>query len=72
MIALTHMSKRERQICDLFALGYRSCEVAAKLFISDKTVHAHKARIKAKFCITNSVEWMTLLRRIQQPTTENA
>lgn len=61
---LSKLSKRERQVLQLFAAGYRASEIAAKLFVSDKTVHTHKARVKVKFDVNDSVEWMTLLRQL--------
>lgn len=43
------LSKREREVFPLVALGYTNKEIAAKLFISTKTVEAHKANIVRKF-----------------------
>lgn len=42
------LSKREREVFPLVALGYTNKEIAAKLFISTKTVEAHKANIVRK------------------------
>lgn len=42
------LSKREREVFPLVALGYSNKEIAKKLFISTKTVEAHKANITRK------------------------
>lgn len=42
------LSKREREVFPLVALGYTNKEIAAKLFISTKTVEAHKSNIVRK------------------------
>lgn len=39
------LSKREKEIFPLIALGYANKEIASKMFISTKTVEAHKANI---------------------------
>ena len=45
------LSKREREVFPLIALGYSNKEIAAKLFISTKTVEAHKANIMHKLAL---------------------
>lgn len=42
------LSKREKEILPLIALGYNNKEIASRLFISVKTVEAHKANIRKK------------------------
>lgn len=42
------LSKREQELFPLFALGYTNKEIANKLYISTKTVEAHKANINHK------------------------
>ena len=42
------LSKREREVFPLVALGYTNKEIPAKLFIYTKTVEAHKANIVRK------------------------
>lgn len=42
------LSKREKEIFPLIALGYSNKEIAGQMFISTKTVEAHKASIIRK------------------------
>lgn len=42
------LSKREKEILKLVALGYTNKQIAAKLLLSVKTVESHKASIKEK------------------------
>ena len=42
------LSKREQEVFPFVALGYSNKEIAEKLFISTKTVEAHKANISPK------------------------
>ncbi|MFC6322342.1 response regulator [Companilactobacillus baiquanensis] len=42
------LSKREKEIFPLIALGYSNKEIASQMFISTKTVEAHKASIIRK------------------------
>lgn len=50
------LSKREREVFPLVALGYSNKEIAAKLFISTKTVEAHKANIMHKLSLNNRAD----------------
>ncbi|MDN5990084.1 MAG: response regulator transcription factor [Lactiplantibacillus plantarum] len=50
------LSKREREVFPLVALGYSNKEIAAKLFISTKTVEAHKANIMRKLALNNRAD----------------
>ncbi len=47
------LSKREKEILPLIALGYNNKEIAEKLFISVKTVEVHKANIRKKLQLEN-------------------
>lgn len=47
------LSKREKEILPLIALGHNNKDIAEKLFISVKTVEAHKTNIKRKLKMTN-------------------
>lgn len=50
------LSKREREVMPLVAIGYSNKEVAAKLNISTKTVEAHKASIMRKLDLNSHVD----------------
>ncbi|MNC61725.1 Oxygen regulatory protein NreC [compost metagenome] len=50
------MSKRELEILPLIAKGYGNKEIAEKLFISVKTVEAHKAKIMEKLNLKSRPE----------------
>lgn len=47
------LSKREKELLPLIALGYNNKEIAEKLFISVKTVEVHKANIRKKLKLEN-------------------
>jgi two-component system response regulator NreC len=51
MTGYQDLSKRERELLPFIALGYSNKEVAKKLFISTKTVEAHKASIMRKLAL---------------------
>lgn len=61
---LSKLSKRESQVLLLFAEGHRVIDIGARLFISEKTVATHKARIREKCGAVTPVQWMALLRQI--------
>lgn len=50
------LSKREREVFPLMALGYTNKEIANRLFISTKTVEAHKASIMHKLALNSRPE----------------
>lgn len=50
------LSSREREILPLIVLGYTNKEIAAKLFISPKTVEAHKANIMHKLKLNSHAQ----------------
>lgn len=50
------LSKREREVFPLMALGYTNKEIANRLFISTKTVEAHKASIMHKLSLNSRPE----------------
>lgn len=52
----TRLSKREIEVFPLMVLGYSNKDIAAKLFISPKTVEAHKASIMHKLKIHSRPE----------------
>ena len=46
------LSSREREILQLIAEGHSTEQIAAKLFINDKTVYAHRSKIMEKLNAT--------------------
>ncbi len=50
------MTPREKEILKLLAQGKRNKEIAAELFISEKTVKNHLANIYAKLKVGDRVE----------------
>jgi len=48
------LSERERQVGLLVAEGYSSQEIAARLFISQRTVEKHRANLMAKLGVSNA------------------
>jgi two-component system, NarL family, response regulator NreC len=54
--ALEPLSARERDIVHLLALGYAHQEIAAKLFVSARTVDTHRAHIMQKLGLGTRAE----------------
>src|SRR5262249_13977253 len=54
--ALGALSERERDVLQLLALGYTNQEIAGRLFISVRTVDAHRAHIMLKLKLENRAE----------------
>jgi len=54
--ALDEVSPRERDVLHLLALGYTNLEIAAKLFISVRTVDSHRAHILRKLDMSTRAE----------------
>lgn len=50
------LSKREQEILPFVALGYGNKEIAEKLFVSVKTVEAHKSHLMKKLGLSSRVE----------------
>lgn len=50
------LSKREKELLPLIALGYNNKEIAQRLYISVKTVEVHKANIRKKLQLANQAE----------------
>jgi len=50
------MSRREREVADLVALGLTNKAIAAKLFISDRTVENHVSSVFHKLGVTTRAE----------------
>ncbi|SDN06985.1 regulatory protein, luxR family [Pedobacter steynii] len=55
-----HFSKREMEIINLIALGYKSEEIAESLFISLHTVQSHRKNIIRKSGVKTSSELISL------------
>ncbi|MGO9497393.1 MAG: response regulator [Solirubrobacteraceae bacterium] len=54
--ALEALSERERDVLQLLALGYTNQEIAARLFISVRTVDTHRAHIMLKLGLETRAE----------------
>lgn len=50
------LSKREQEILPFVALGYGNKEISEKLFVSVKTVEAHKSHLMKKLGLSSRVE----------------
>jgi non-specific serine/threonine protein kinase len=61
--ALAALTRREREIADQVASGLSNREIAARLFISKRTVDAHVEHIFAKLEISSRVQLTVLLRQ---------
>lgn len=57
------LSKREIEVLPLIAKGYGNKEIAEQLFISVKTVEAHKAKIMEKLNIKSRSELVTYVMK---------
>lgn len=58
---LETLTQREREVLDLLMQGRLSREIAAQLCISLKTVEFHRANIREKLGVSNSLELFLLL-----------
>jgi DNA-binding NarL/FixJ family response regulator len=58
---LDSLSDREREIADLVAQGRTNKEIAAALFLSDKTVERHLSRTFEKLGLRSRVELAALV-----------
>ena len=54
--ALDPLSDREREVMELLALGYTNQEIAQRLFVSLRTVDAHRAHIMVKLSLESRAE----------------
>jgi DNA-binding NarL/FixJ family response regulator len=55
---MTHLTARERQICQYLCKGWSNKEVAKKLGISPRTVEDHRLNIYEKYRARNMIEVM--------------
>ena len=60
------LTRREQEIADLVASGLSNREIAARLFISKRTVDAHVEHIFGKLEISSRVQ-LTVLLQDQAP-----
>jgi DNA-binding CsgD family transcriptional regulator len=61
------LTPTERKICELAAAGLRNSEIAAKLFLSAKTVEANLSRSYRKLGVRSRTELAPALARQQHP-----
>lgn len=53
---MTHLTARERQVCEYLCKGWENKEIANKLGISPRTVEDHRIHIFQKYRVRNAVE----------------
>jgi DNA-binding NarL/FixJ family response regulator len=61
--ALTDLTKREREVLELVTAGATNRQIAARLFISEKTASVHVSRILTKLGASSRQEAAALARR---------
>jgi len=60
--ALTRLTAREREVCDLVATGLSNKEVARKIFVTERTVKAHLGAVFEKLQIRDRLQLALLIR----------
>jgi DNA-binding NarL/FixJ family response regulator len=60
------ISQRESEILKLIIAGYTNKEIAAKLYLSARTVEGHRARLLQKFDVRNTAELVFEATRNQE------
>lgn len=60
---LERLTRREREIFDLLVTGYANKDIAAKLFISTRTVETHRLRITNKLAARSLTDLFQIARR---------
>ena len=53
---IEHLTRREREVLDLIALGHANKRIALELQISEKTVKAHVGRVLAKLGVSDRTQ----------------
>jgi DNA-binding NarL/FixJ family response regulator len=71
---LTALSERERQVAELAAAGLTNREIAARLYLSARTVEAHLGRVFGKLGVRSRVDVAALVagRAVDCPPAEGA
>src|SRR5262245_57913064 len=62
---LAHLTKRERQVCDLIARGFLNKQIAYELGASENTVKVHRARVMHKLRVDSVPALVHLLSESQ-------
>ena len=64
---LASLSGREREIAELVARGHTNREIAAQLFLSEKTIESHLSKVFAKLGVSGRVAAAELVGRERDP-----
>ncbi|HWI74925.1 MAG TPA: helix-turn-helix transcriptional regulator, partial [Baekduia sp.] len=64
---LASLSGREREIADLVADGRTNREIAAELFLSEKTIESHLTKVFAKLGVSGRVAVAGAVGRARDP-----
>ena len=67
---MSALSEREREVADLVALGASNPEIAARLFLSRKTVEHHVSNALAKLGLHSRAELAAQVGRVTRGTGE--
>jgi DNA-binding NarL/FixJ family response regulator len=58
------LTRREKEMLAAFAEGLSAPEIAARLFVTPRTVHFHAANIYAKLEVTNRMQALRAAERL--------
>jgi len=64
----TNITKREKEILELICKGFTNNEIAEKLFISNRTVDNHRAKLLEKTETKNTAELVTYVTKTSEMT----